>query len=504
MTSARTRLPARTRLRTACGGALASTLLIVLGVARADAPIGTLTILVPAERGGGFDLTARAMADVLQRTHLVESTEIVYSPGAGGLIGLAQFVASHEGDRDTVFVGGKFTVGASIPNRATVSLLDATPLARLTWDSAMVGVPADSRIRSAGDLIEAFVSAPDSIAWVGGSRGGVDELLLVQLASALNVPPARLHYTPMPGGGEVGSALARGAFTAGISGYSEFEQLVHDGKLRILAVAAKDPYADVDAPTFAQLGIRVDALNWRGVFAPPGIGADRASQLSGLIEKMVRSEAWQEQLRVHHWEDAYLAGPEFEQFVRAEYDSAQPDNALSESEDASDRNVIVKVLLRRYRWAVALGVVSLLLGVVLYFQRSRARHREHDLRQAFDAAAGEANLRAEELERAFAGIHAQIEREFDKWSLSAAERDIALLMLKGLRLKEIAACRGTTERTVRQQAQAVYKKAGISGRSNLAAYFIEDFMQSMELRQAEVVAEQKSAADFSQPSQRPH
>ena len=99
----------------------------------------------------------------------------------------------------------------------------------------------------------------------------------------------------------------------------------------------------------------------------------------------------------------------------------------------------------------------------------------------------EANMRAEELEKALAGIYVQSEKEFDSWGLSSAEREIALLMLKGLRLKEIASARGTSERTVRQQAQAVYKKAGLDGRADLAAYFIEDFLQSMEPRQQEKI-----------------
>jgi len=75
--------------------------------------------------------------------------------------------------------------------------------------------------------------------------------------------------------------------------------------------------------------------------------------------------------------------------------------------------------------------------------------------------------------QALEGLGAAIDREFAKWGLTEAERDVALLLLKGLSHKEIAAARHTSEGTVRQQALGIYRKAGLTGRSNLAAFFLE-------------------------------
>lgn len=69
-----------------------------------------------------------------------------------------------------------------------------------------------------------------------------------------------------------------------------------------------------------------------------------------------------------------------------------------------------------------------------------------------------------------------IDRQFERWGLFAAEREVALLLLKGLSHKEVASARETSERTVRQQALAVYRKAGLSGRAELAAFFLEDLL----------------------------
>lgn len=74
------------------------------------------------------------------------------------------------------------------------------------------------------------------------------------------------------------------------------------------------------------------------------------------------------------------------------------------------------------------------------------------------------------------GLGAAIDTQFAAWSLSQAEREIGLLLIKGLSLKEIADLRQTSERTVRQQAQSAYRKAGLHGRAELAAFFLEDLL----------------------------
>ena len=74
------------------------------------------------------------------------------------------------------------------------------------------------------------------------------------------------------------------------------------------------------------------------------------------------------------------------------------------------------------------------------------------------------------------GLGAALDRQFERWALSEAEKEVALLLLKGLSHKEIAELRSVTEATARQQARAMYKKAGLSGRAHLAAFFLEDLM----------------------------
>ena len=121
--------------------------------------------------------------------------------------------------------------------------------------------------------------------------------------------------------------------------------------------------------------------------------------------------------------------------------------------------------------------VSALAGIAIHgWQLASARSRSERLDRELAATRAEAQRWSREAQDVLKGLGAAMDRQFDKWALTPAERDIALLQLKGLRHKEIAELRHTSERTVRQQALAIYRKAGLSGRTDLAAFFLEDLL----------------------------
>jgi DNA-binding CsgD family transcriptional regulator len=108
--------------------------------------------------------------------------------------------------------------------------------------------------------------------------------------------------------------------------------------------------------------------------------------------------------------------------------------------------------------------------------------RAKDLAHRLDRSRADADHWRAEARDALAGLGAAIDVQFQRWRLTEAERGVGLLLLKGLSLKEIAEARQTSERTVRQQALAIYKKAGLSGRAELAAFFLEDLLLPTEPR----------------------
>ena len=115
-----------------------------------------------------------------------------------------------------------------------------------------------------------------------------------------------------------------------------------------------------------------------------------------------------------------------------------------------------------------------ILGVGLFARHAWSVHATADaLERDLRAVEIEARQWREEARTALEGLGIAIDRAFAKWKLTDAEREVALLLLKGLSHKEIAAQRHTTEGTVRQQGLAIYRKAGLSGRSSLAAFFLQ-------------------------------
>jgi DNA-binding CsgD family transcriptional regulator len=105
-----------------------------------------------------------------------------------------------------------------------------------------------------------------------------------------------------------------------------------------------------------------------------------------------------------------------------------------------------------------------------------ARAQALELAERLRASEAEASRWRDEARDVLQGLGAAIDRQFERWALSPAEKEVALLLLKGLSHKEIADVRNITEATARQQARAVYKKAGLTGRHDLAAFFLEDLL----------------------------
>lgn len=457
--------------------------LFAVGAAAADPPpLKHLTIIAPSATGGGYDLTAQAMKRSLESTGIVDAVTVTRSPGAGGLLGLTELVTAHAGDGDVLLIGGMVMMAATTSNRAAISLLNATPLARLAAEYDVVAVPAESPYRTLDDLLDAMRASPGSIRWVGGSSGGTDELLVRGLARVARVDPLLMHYTALPGGGEIITHLLQGQVVAGVSGLIEMESMIQKGELRGLAVSSARRLAGVDIPTFDELGISgLSLTNWRGVFAAPGIQDEDRRKLAVAIDSMVHSDAWRSELARHHWENAYLSGARFTGFLGQQDLHARGGSLL---ESSASPQLLPRALARRFWWMLVAVFAAVTLPLALWIQHARGAKREIELRQALQEVSRDAERRTREMQGLLAGVSSHIEREFVRWGLSGAERGVASLMLKGLPLKQIATLRNTSGRTVRQQAQAIYRKAGLDGRCDLAAYFLEEFLAPIELRGA--------------------
>jgi putative tricarboxylic transport membrane protein len=462
-----------------CAGALAAcALLALVAPLWSDQPLDHLTIIAPAAPGGGWDQTAHAMADVLQGAGIATNVDVVNSPGAGGSIALAEFINARRGDAHTLLVGGLVMVGAIRANNATVSMLQATPLARLEEEFEVIVVRSDSSLTSLTDVLGVMRAQPGALVWTGGSYGGTDQLLLHNIAEATGLETSSINYKPNAGGGAGLRELLSGHSAAAVGGYGEFASAIASGQLRALAISSESRPRGLGIPTLKEQGVAVTVANWRGVFAAPDLAPAERDRLAAAIDRMVHDPRWRRVLAMRFWTDAYLAGEPFTRFIEAEQQRIDAYFAQTASRDHSSGPVPRRGWTRGATAAAIVGLLAIFFASVVWYERARrgTMARELALNRKLTDALQAAESERERAREILGGLSGEIDRQFESWSLTAAEREVAILMLKGLRHKEIAGARHTTERTARQQALAVYKKAGLDGRTDLAAFFLEDFL----------------------------
>ena len=301
--------------RSACLAAF--TLALAGPAAFAQAPLD-LKITAPAGAGGGWDSTSRALQQAMTASGAAKSVQVVNVPGAGGTVGLAQFVNTAKGDGHQLMMMGVTMVGAVLTNKSQVGLDQVTPIARLTQDALVVVVPANSPFKTVKDLAAALKADTSKVVWAGGSAGGADHILAGLIARAAGGDAAKVNYVPFSGGGEALAEMLGGRVSAGVSGYNEFESQIKSGKLRALGLSSGKRMAGVDVPTLKEQGLDVEFVNWRGIVAGPGISPAQKAELAAAVSKAVKSDEWAKILKARGWEDFHADADTFAAFLKAD------------------------------------------------------------------------------------------------------------------------------------------------------------------------------------------
>jgi putative tricarboxylic transport membrane protein len=296
----------------------AAAVTLILGSAGPALALDELLLIAPAAPGGGWDQTARALQETMQGAGVAKTVTVDNIPGAGGTVGLAQFVDKHKGNGNALLVNGLVMVGAILTNNSPVTLDQVTPIARLTGEYEVLVVPASSDINSLADLISKFKADPGSVSWGGGSAGGTDHILAGLIAQTAGVEGSKVNYVPFSGGGEALAAIMGGHVTVGISGLGEWLGQIKSGELRALAISSPERLEGTDIPTLKEQGVAVDLANWRAIVAAPGIDDTQKAALLQAVETAVKSDGWKKALTDKQWMDLYLSGDEFASFLKQE------------------------------------------------------------------------------------------------------------------------------------------------------------------------------------------
>lgn len=297
-------------------GALGATGIASMSPARAAT---ALKMMIPANPGGGWDTTGRALGKAITEGKLADSVQYDNKGGAAGAIGLAQFVNSTKGDPNALIMMGAVMLGGIITGRPPVNITQCTPIARLTSEYNVFVLPTNSPFKTMKDVVAQLKSDPGSVKWGGGSRGSTEHIAACMLARAVGVDPKRVNYVAFRGGGEATAAILGGNVTVGGSGYSEFSEHIAAGKMRTIGVTSDKRIKGIDVPTMKEQGFDVVLGNWRGVYGAPGLNVVQREALTNIVVASTKTKAWTEALAKNNWTPALLTGKSYDDFVDYEF-----------------------------------------------------------------------------------------------------------------------------------------------------------------------------------------
>jgi len=278
-------------------------------------------MMIPANPGGGWDTTGRALGKAIMDAKLADSVSYENKGGAAGALGLAQFVNGSKGDPNALMVMGSVMLGGIITGKPPVKLEQATPLARITTEYNVFVLPANSPLKTMKDVVEQLKKDPGSVKWGGGSRGSTEHIAAAMIAQKVGADPSKINYVAFRGGGEATAAILGGNVTVGGSGYSEFAEYIATGKMRAIAVTSAQRLPGINVPTLKELGIDVEIGNWRGVYGAPGLTAEQRKAAIDMLQTALKSTAWAEALKKNDWTSSVLTGDAFAKFVDDDFAS---------------------------------------------------------------------------------------------------------------------------------------------------------------------------------------
>ncbi len=290
----------------------------------ADYPSKPLTITVPAAPGGGYDQLGRSVQQALMTSGLVDGNiQVFNNPGAGGMLGLNEFVQDENGDPYQLLSMGVVLLGAEKTSDLDVTVEgDTTPIAQLASSYLTIVVRADSKFKTINDLADQLAKDPGSVSIAGSVTGSLEQILMGLLAESVGADPTAIKYVAYENASEQTTSLLSGDADVSVTGISETQAQLDDGSVRALVVTSEERVDGVDAPTFAEAGLDESLVmaNWRGVVAPAGITDEQRQAIVDLITKMRATDEWQDMLTTHLWSDTFKSGDEFATFVNSESD----------------------------------------------------------------------------------------------------------------------------------------------------------------------------------------
>ena len=277
-------------------------------------PNRPVEFVVHVTPGGGTDVFARAVTELITRDKLLPQPMIVGNrPGGSGAIAFS-YIKGKRGDPHVVLTVATGTLlSAAIRPDLGLGLDNITPLAFFALDPQTVTVSAASKIMSFKELLEASRREPETAISAVASAGGTGRLLLHYLERETGI---KFKFVPFKSGSEATLSVLGGHVPFTTENLSEMYSQVEAKKMRVLAVTGDKRLPILpDVPTLKELGYPVVFGTGRGFAMPAGVPKDAAAAMEAVLRKVYESPSYKEFASRNMYEDLYLGSAEFSQYL---------------------------------------------------------------------------------------------------------------------------------------------------------------------------------------------
>jgi putative tricarboxylic transport membrane protein len=289
-------------------------------------PTKPIEMVAPAGAGGGWDTTARMVAQTFEQEKMIDKRmPVVNKPGGGGAVAWS-YIAKKEADPHHLFVSSPPLLLVPLNGQSENTFNDFTPIANVIADYGAFAVRADAKWNNLNELFEDMKKDPSSITVIGvSSPGSMDHIQFVKIAKAAGVDITKVKYVSEQEGGTL-TALLNGSVDVYSAGTAETIEQVKAGKIKVLGITAENRLEGEvlsDFPTAKEQGIDETFVNWRGFFGPANLDEAAVEYYVKKFQELNESPAWDEIRKKYGWNELFMTGDEYQAFLEKENEEMQ-------------------------------------------------------------------------------------------------------------------------------------------------------------------------------------
>lgn len=275
-----------------------------------------VTIIAPSSKGSSWDITARAIEEILTKKKIVSNPiQVVNIIGAGGEQGWKQV---RENRANVLAMNSSLIITNHLLGESQLTYQDFTPIATLAAEWEVVAVAKESTITNTKKLIENLKEdARGYKVGVSPRLGNNDQLSFVLASKKAGLHPEELDYLVYENSSRVVDALLRKEIDVAAMSMSEAKKYYDSGKINILVISSEKRLEELpEIPTWKEEGIDLVFQHWRGIMGPPDMKESEIEYWDEAFANMVKTDEWKQTLNDHHWTSYYKNSRETSHFLK--------------------------------------------------------------------------------------------------------------------------------------------------------------------------------------------